>query len=96
VKRASASHRQFADGTIVVTTPTGDSYATRPGIGLLSTEWAADTPAPPSTAAPPGAHRTRMMPERKRTRAQARADRIRAERALNDAHVAERNTLPPY
>jgi hypothetical protein len=36
-----------------------------------------------------------MMPARKRTRAQSRADRIKAERALNDAYVAERNE-PPF
>jgi hypothetical protein len=37
-----------------------------------------------------------MMPTRKRTRAQTRADRIKAERALNDAHLAERNKPPPF
>jgi hypothetical protein len=37
-----------------------------------------------------------MMPKRKRTRSQTRAQRIQAERALNDAHVAERNKPPPF
>ncbi len=37
-----------------------------------------------------------MMPTRKRTRTQARADRITTERALNDAHLAERNKPPPF
>jgi hypothetical protein len=36
-----------------------------------------------------------MMPKRKRTRAQTRTDRIKAERALNDAHVADLNN-PPF
>jgi hypothetical protein len=37
-----------------------------------------------------------MMPTRKRTRQQDRASRIKAERALNAAHVAERNQPPPF
>jgi hypothetical protein len=41
-------------------------------------------------------HRGLMMPKRKRTRSQTRAQRIQAERALNDAHVAERNKPPPF
>jgi hypothetical protein len=34
-----------------------------------------------------------MPPKRKRTRTQSRADRIRAERALNDAEL---NEPPPF
>jgi hypothetical protein len=37
-----------------------------------------------------------MMPKRQRTREQDRVQRINAERALNDAHVAERNEPPPF
>jgi hypothetical protein len=37
-----------------------------------------------------------MMPVRKRSRAEARADRVRSERRLNDAYVAERNRPPPF
>jgi hypothetical protein len=37
-----------------------------------------------------------MMPRRRRTREQDRAYRINAERALNAAHVAERNRPPPF
>jgi len=36
------------------------------------------------------------MPQRRRTRAAETARRIRAERALNDALVAERNKPPPF
>ena len=36
------------------------------------------------------------MPTRKRTREQDRAYRIKAERALNADHVAERNEPPPF
>jgi hypothetical protein len=37
-----------------------------------------------------------MMPTRKRSRVKARADRVKSERALNDAYVAERNEPPPF
>jgi len=37
-----------------------------------------------------------MMPRRHRTREQNRLRRIDAERALNAAHVAERNQPPPF
>jgi len=37
-----------------------------------------------------------MMPIRRRSRQQDRARRIDAERALNAAHVAERNIPPPF
>ena len=93
------SDRQLADGTVVVTTPTGHTYTTRPASSLFFPGWAISTPAPPAApAAPaaPGEHRTLMMPTRQRTRTQTRADRIKTERALNDAHLAERNQPPPF
>jgi hypothetical protein len=37
-----------------------------------------------------------MMPKRRRTRAADRARRIQEERALNEAHVAERSRPPPF
>ncbi|EUA15540.1 hypothetical protein I546_0607 [Mycobacterium kansasii 732] len=37
-----------------------------------------------------------MMPHRQRTRAAGVALRIKCERVLNDAHVAERNKPPPF
>jgi hypothetical protein len=37
-----------------------------------------------------------MMPRRRRTREKDRAYRINAERALNAAHIAERNQPPPF
>jgi hypothetical protein len=36
------------------------------------------------------------MPKRQRTKAKDRAYRIAAERALNDAHVAEREQRPDF
>ena len=93
---AGFSDHQLADGTVIVTTPTGHAYTTKPGSSLFFPAWAINTPAPPGRPATPGDYHTLMMPVRKRTRAQSRADRIKAERALNDAHVAERNDPPPF
>ncbi|WP_218014494.1 HNH endonuclease signature motif containing protein [Mycolicibacterium palauense] len=96
------TEHQLRDGTLNITTPTGHTYTTSPGAALLFPAWNITTPAPSATAAssasanPPHPGRTLMMPRRKRTRAQARAYRIAAERALNDAHVAERNRPPPF
>ncbi len=87
------SDRQLGDGTVVVTTPTGHSYATKPGSSLFFPTWAVTTPAPPAQPAPPGQHRTLMMPTRRRSRAEVRADRVRRERALN---VAEYDHPPPF
>lgn len=79
--------RQGPDGTVVVTTPTGHNYITRPDSQLL---WRTAPPPPPGESAPdpPPAplldpRRSWKMPKRHRTRDQARADYIRRERALN-------------
>jgi hypothetical protein len=83
---AGWSEKQYPDGTVVITTPTGHSYTTKPGITLLFPHWNISTPAPPpGPAPPPSEHRGLAMPKRKRTRAQARSDRIKAERAKNAA-----------
>ncbi|VEG58514.1 protein of uncharacterised function DUF222 [Mycolicibacterium aurum] len=78
--------RQHPDGTVVVTTPAGLSYATTPFSRLLFPGWNTRTPPPPPSQAPsapahPGRHL--MMPTRQRTRAQNRAARITAERRHN-------------
>jgi Domain of unknown function (DUF222) len=90
------SDRQLADGTVSVTTPTGHAYVTKPGSRLFFPAWAISTPAPPGQLATLGEYRTTMMPARKRSRVKARADRVKRERALNDAYVAERNKPPPF
>ncbi|MCV7108185.1 HNH endonuclease, partial [Mycolicibacterium chitae] len=87
---------------IVITTPTGHTYRSKPGAALLFPDWNTHTPAPPTDpAAPPpppedSPGRTLKMPRRTQTRAKARAYRIKTERALNDAHVAERTKPPPF
>ena len=89
---------QWADGTIVWTSLTGQKYVTHPGSRLLFPALCLPTgelPTAPTTYPPPG-DRGIMMPKRRRTRQQDRAHRIDAERALNAARVAERNKPPPF
>lgn len=90
--------RQDPDGTIVWTAPSGHSYTTVPGSRLLFPHWdstIADLPAPTSPgASSPG--RGLNMPRRRRSRVRERASRIRRERLLNAAHVAERTRPPPF
>jgi hypothetical protein len=81
----------------VWTSPTGHTYVTRPGSRLLFPALCLPTgelPTTPTGYRPPG-DRGVMMPQRRRTRQQNRAHRIDAERALNNAHIAERNQ-PPF
>jgi len=90
------SDAQFPDGTIVWTSPSGKTYTTRPGSRLLFPDWDDTTVAIRTTGRPDATGRSLMMPVRRRTRAAARAYRIRRERALNDARIAERNKPPPF
>lgn len=88
---------QSPDGTIVWTSPTGRAYTTYPGSRTVFPAWNTDTGPVAATAATPQAgDRGLMMPTRRRSRSADRAYRIRCERAINDAHVAERNRPPPF
>jgi len=88
---------QLADGTVEWTSPTGKTYITHPGSRILFPRWNITTATlPPQPPTEPSPARTLMMPIRRRTRAQQRAYRIKCERALNDAQVAERNRPPPF
>jgi hypothetical protein len=95
---AGWSDVQYPDGTVTWTTPTGRTYTTRPGSALLfptvsTTSAPIDTPAP----APTSADKINTMPNRrKRNRAKTISYRIKAERVLNDAYVAEHNKPPPF
>lgn len=94
---AGWSDVQSPDGTIVWTSPTGHTYTTHPGSRLLFPHWDTGTGEPPKAVpAEWSSGRCLMMPTRRRTRAQARDYRVRRERALNDAHVADRNKPPPF
>jgi hypothetical protein len=90
--------RQLPDGTVVWTTPTGQTYKTLPGSRIFFPAWDITTAALPPPRAPltAGPSRAVMMPRRKRTRAADGTRRILEERALNDAYVAERNKPPPF
>ncbi|MGH3561367.1 MAG: DUF222 domain-containing protein [Mycobacterium sp.] len=90
--------QQLPDGTVIWSSPAGKTYTTYPGSRLLFPTLCQSTgqlPTVPTVDRPPG-DRTLMMPTRRRTRQQDRTHRIDAERALNDAHVAERNRPPPF
>ncbi|BDY26851.1 HNH endonuclease signature motif containing protein [Mycolicibacterium mageritense] len=82
--------KQYPDGTVEWTTPSGRTYVKKPGAGLFFPHWDTATAALP----PPGPRIPNdgtTMPRRTRTRAAQRARRKHAERALN----GERGT-PPY
>ncbi|MET0900226.1 MAG: DUF222 domain-containing protein [Mycobacterium sp.] len=94
--RPGWSDVQYPDGTIVWTTPSGRTYTTKPGSSLffpaVNTTSALIVPGTPRPNSP---DKLQLIPKRKRSRAKERAYRINAERALNDAHVAENNN-PPF
>lgn len=81
--------RQFPDGTIVWTSPTGHRYTTHPGSRLLFPALCRSTGRLPAVAPAqrPTGCRDVMMPIRRRTRAQDRRAGIAAERAANLARI---------
>ncbi|WP_110782057.1 HNH endonuclease signature motif containing protein, partial [Mycolicibacterium parafortuitum] len=94
--------RQYPDGAIVWTSPTGHTYTTRPGSRLLfpalckptGTLWTGDPPQVPHHES-----RAAMMPRRTRTRTQSRAAYITRERQHNADHRGDTprgNDPPPF
>jgi hypothetical protein len=78
--------KQLADGTVVFTLPDGQTYVTTPGSALLFPTLCAPTGqlgVPQPSVDDRCTDRTAMMPKRRRTRAQNRAQRIEAERREN-------------
>jgi hypothetical protein len=79
--------KQLADGTLIVTSPAGQTFVTHPGSALLFPSLClptAELPAPPPLPLDDRrGQRTAMMPKRSRTRAQNRAAHIAAERRQN-------------
>jgi hypothetical protein len=73
------------DGSIRWSAPTGHTYTKAPGASMLFPHWNIETPIPRKRAISliNDAGRDTKMPTRKRTRAQDRAQRIKAERARN-------------
>ncbi len=93
--------QQLPDGTLIWTSPAGQTYVTTPGSALLFPSLCRATGAISTTEADPPpnycAERTAMMPKRRRTRDQDRATRIAGERRHNRmARSAERPSYTWY
>jgi hypothetical protein len=78
--------QQLPDGTIIWTSPAGDTNITTPGCALLLPALYTPTAAVPTVDEPPTKRDdacNNAMPQRRTTRAQNRAARLQAERRLN-------------
>ncbi|HXY65092.1 MAG TPA: HNH endonuclease signature motif containing protein [Mycobacterium sp.] len=78
--------KQLADGTVIWSLPSGQTYVTSPGSAILFpalTIPTGDLPESTPTSDVRCGERTAMMPTRRRTRAQQRSQRITAERNRN-------------
>ena len=90
------AEQQLADGTLILTSPTGRTYVTTPGSALLFPSLCYSVggmPTPEADSAPVDycEQRAAMMPKRRRTRAQDRAYRVAAERRHNrEARLARK------
>jgi hypothetical protein len=96
------AEQQLADGTLILTSPAGQTYVTTPGSALLFPSLCyavGGLPTPEADAPPPDYcdQRTAMMPKRRRTRAQDRAAKVATERRRNrDARLARKAAIPSY
>jgi hypothetical protein len=93
--------KQLPDGTLILTSPAGHTYVTTPGSALLFPSLCRPTgglPAPDADPPPDDrGERTAMMPKRRRTRAQDRAQRVATERRQNRmAREARRKSCEPW
>ena len=88
--------QQLPDGTVVWTSPSGQTYTTRPGSRILFPSLCRPTAAIAPTTVTTEPSRGLAMPRRKKTRAHNRQHAITAERRLNDEYVIERNKPPPF
>ncbi|OBL08899.1 hypothetical protein A5646_11780 [Mycobacterium sp. 1245499.0] len=79
--------KQLPDGTLILTSPAGRTYVTTPGSALLFPSLCRGVGAIPAAEADVApdycGDRTAMMPKRRRTRAQNRAQRVATERHHN-------------
>jgi uncharacterized protein DUF222 len=94
--------QQLPDGTIIWTSPAGQTYITTPGSALLFPSLCVPTQVlEPVPDRPRCADRAAMMPTRRRTRTQNRANYVAAERRHNRAarqatqHAAFGGPAPP-
>ncbi|MCV7378523.1 hypothetical protein BST11_10800 [Mycobacterium alsense] len=83
------AEQQLPDGTLIFTSPSGQTYVTTPGSALLFPSLCHAVGGMGCVEADPrpdySAERTAMMPRRRRTRAQERAYRVATERRHNRA-----------
>ena len=89
------SEQQLPDGTLILKSPAGHTQVTTPGSAPLFPSLCRAVGGMPAPEADPPAdycgERTAMMPKRRRTRAQNRANRIATERRQNrQARTARR------
>ena len=96
----SWTEQQLADGTLILTSPAGQTHVTTPGSALLfpSLCYAVGGMPTPEIDLPQDycADRGAMMPKRHRTRTKARNDRITTERRANrQARLAAQGPAPP-
>lgn len=98
---AGFTDRQYPDGTVEFTTPTGHTYRTHAFSQILFPAADITTAAllpslPPGREPDPDSNRALKMPKRKRTRGQERRYRVDAERARNrEQRVLDGEDLPP-
>jgi hypothetical protein len=93
--------QQLPDGTLILKSPSGQTYVTTPGSALLFPSLCRSTgglPAPEvDLPAERCGDRTAMMPKRRRTRVQDRAHRVAAERRQNhDTRSTRKAEHPNY
>ena len=93
--------QQLADGTLILTSPAGQTYVTTPGSALLFPSLChavGGMPAPETDPGPqPCTNRTAMMPKRRRTRTQEHAYLVATERHHNhQARTTARTKRPSY
>ena len=78
------SEKQLADGTLILTSPAGQTYVTTPGSALLFPSLCYSVGGCPPGNRPPVedycGQRSATMPKRRRTRAQDHASRVATER----------------
>ncbi|MHA7649094.1 hypothetical protein ACX9NE_04870 [Mycobacterium sp. ML4] len=94
------TEKQLADGTLILTSPAGDTHVTNPCSALLfpSLCHAVGGMPTPEVHPPPDycAERTAMMPQRRRTRAQDRACRVATERHNHRARITHPANINDY
>jgi hypothetical protein len=87
--------RQLPDGTVIWTSPAGQTYVTTPGSALLFPTLCTPTATLDAIPVRPRhPDRTAMMPRRRHTRAQNRAKYVASERLRNRATRAPASSLP--